>query len=703
MQSDIARVQTLLSDSNSRSSIFPLPPLTHPQHPRSSSRRVVARYHRLLSNINKTNQSILALNSLYSSFSVINSKTSSSSSILSSFIPSSVQFRLQSRLLSLCSNFNNSRRSSGSGSGECGINDFSLSSMYDLLLSRQVGSSYSLNDYIQQSQAVPLIADRVSLPVRAGEVDLLSMLPDTIASVYRQPSTCIKQGPILPPSIRGGVRVYASHHEYVKLLLRMSGVGMISVTSEPIVVNGLFGTPKGDGTIRLIVDGRPANEVFCDPPHIELPTPDLLSRLSVDSSKPVFVAKSDLADYYYRFRIPTWMQRYFALPPVLASELGMDGDGLVYPCLTVLAMGWSHSVYLGQSAHEHLLNRVSGLSSFDRITLSSDLLINRVRHMVYIDDVIILGIDRVAVSNTQSNYLTIAEENGLPAKSTKVVEATSSGVECLGIELNGNQRTIGARADKLQLLCNETFSLINGGVCTGIQLARLVGKWTWCMLVMRPALSIFTAVYRFIKYAGTAYFTIWPSVVRELVMVTYLAPLLTVSLDSNWLPFVLATDASELAQGVVKADVSPDLIITASSSTGKQSLTHHQHGDDQAIIDATIIKRPWQVLVSSAWKRNINPSTGVTSERIESLEMRAASTAIRHVLSRPISINARLLLLCDSQVVVGALAKGRSSSHVLLRRLRPICAMMLASGLRVYSRWIPGAVNPADSPSRLYY
>ena len=67
------------------------------------------------------------------------------------------------------------------------------------------------------------------------------------------------------------------------------------------------------------------------------------------------MAKSDLADYFYRFRIPEWMHPFFALPGIISDELGFQeqfGPGvLVYPCLTVLAMGWSHSVYLAQTAH----------------------------------------------------------------------------------------------------------------------------------------------------------------------------------------------------------------------------------------------------------------------------------------------------------------------------------------------------------------
>jgi hypothetical protein len=46
------------------------------------------------------------------------------------------------------------------------------------------------------------------------------------------------------------------------------------------------------------------------------------------------------------------------------------------------------------------------------------------------------------------------------------------------------------------------------------------------------------------------------------------------------------------------------------------------------------------------------------------------------------------------------LRKGRSSSPLLLRRLRAISAWLLASGLRLLLYWTPSEDNPADEPSR---
>ena len=89
-------------------------------------------------------------------------------------------------------------------------------------------------------------------------------------------------------------------------------------------------------------------------------------------------------------------------------------------------------------------------------------------------------------------------------------------------------------------------------------------------------------------------------------------------------------------------------------------------------------------------------------ESINKLEVRAMSTALRWALSSSLSIRRRLLLLSDSQAAVGAITKGRTSSHPLLCRLRPVNALLLASGVQLFVRWIRSEDNPADAPSRRF-
>jgi hypothetical protein len=335
-------------------------------------------------------------------------------------------------------------------------------------------------------------------------------------------------------------------------------------------------------------------------------------------------------------------------------------------------MGWSHSVFVAQAIHEHLLNTRTRLAAVDRITADSDPRLDRPRHAAYIDDLILVGTDPEPIRRLQQEYIATVTAVGLPPKMSKVVFPTCDGIECLGLEIDGVHRTIGLSVPKLQRLIGDTLDLLDRGLCSGIDMAHIVGRWTWCVLPCRPAFAVFSAVYRYIQTANRRVFTIWPSVCQELVAIVGLAPLLFAPLDAPWFDRAVATDASELGMGVVATKVPSDSLLAP---------------------DFTPPSVPWSTIVSSRWQR---PEI----EHINILEARALGTAIRWVLSFPHSVGRRLLAFSDSQVVVSSVSKGRSSSFSLLRRLRYLASLLLASGLLLTMRWIPSAANPADSPSR---
>ena len=364
----------------------------------------------------------------------------------------------------------------------------------------------------------------------------------------------------------------------------MDALGMVDFTTQPKAVNGAFGVPKDGGvSTRLIIDARPANYLFKSPPPVRLPTPDVLARVRVPSSRPFFTAKVDIDNFYHRLRCPEWLRPYFALPAVRASDVSVavaarfGPDALVHPMCATLPMGWSHSVFVAQSAHEWLLDRATALRPCDRLgceRFSGDycLRARRVLHSVYIDDVALFGLERARVARVQRQYMDVACAHGLAVKASKVCAPTSQPVEVLGLEVRGVEHTVALSAAKLDALCADTSSLVRafmqcetriadgvsgpmssrGVECTGLQLAHLVGRWTWAMLVNRPALAVFSAVYRYIETARErASFVLWPSAALELAVAMALAPLLSVHLAARTYPSFIATDASEFGQGVV--------------------------------------------------------------------------------------------------------------------------------------------------------
>jgi len=154
---------------------------------------------------------------------------------------------------------------------------------------------------------VPLVADRVSLPARAGTASLLDLLPPDLRASYAEPASLFRP-PDAPPVHAGAVPI-RDREQYERLIVRMRAAGMVTFTTSPKVVNGVFTVPKDVDKQRLIIDARRANALFVDAPHTDLPTPDLLSRLTVDAATatPLYVGGDDVDNFYHRLRLPGYL------------------------------------------------------------------------------------------------------------------------------------------------------------------------------------------------------------------------------------------------------------------------------------------------------------------------------------------------------------------------------------------------------------
>ena len=77
---------------------------------------------------------------------------------------------------------------------------------------------------------------------------------------------------------------------------------------------------------------------------------------------------------------------------------------------------------------------------------------------------------------------------------------------------------------------------------------RFLGHLTWCGLVRREVLSIFSAVYVFARLPERLY-KIWDSVARELFWASSLLPLWFSDSRLPWSPEIYATDAEGAGDG----------------------------------------------------------------------------------------------------------------------------------------------------------
>ena len=110
----------------------------------------------------------------------------------------------------------------------------------------------------------------------------------------------------------------------------------------------------------------------------------------------------------------------------------------------------------------------------------------------------------------------------------------------------------------------------------------------------------------------------------------------------------------------------------------------------RASIPANLWK--WRTVAGWSW-------TG-SKEHINVLELRAVLTSLRWRIERCKSLHKKFVHLVDSQVVLHALSRGRSSSRKLRRTLLRANALLLATRTQVVWAYVHTAQNPADRPSR---
>ena len=579
---------------------------------------------------------------------------------------------------------------------------------------------------------VPLVAARISLPQNLNIVPILAVLPPAVAAQYSEAaspallrsSTAVLTMDFVKPLRRP--RVAGTRAEYVRLIARMAEQGMLGFTAAPKAVNGVFAVGKDADSDRLIIDAQPANRRFVDSPHVALPGPSHLVQLCVPRGRRMYVGKTDLSNFYHHLGVPTWMQPYLALPPLTPAELTTCGlpHGAAFPMCLTMPMGFSHAVFLAQSAHEHVVYSSGALQREDSLLCLASPAVSehRALHGIVIDDFFLFSLSRELADRTVHRVLAAYRAAGFVVKQSKVVMPTCSPVKVIGFDVDGARATIRLPAESQFSLVRSTLAVMSVSTVTGALLSHLIGRWTWVMMLRRSTLAVLQHAYRYCRVAQLRRFTLWPCVRRELCMLLSLLPLLDARLDAPFFHRAIASDASELAGGVVTTALTPRLatdlwpLCSSRHHAVQQAQSNAQRArcDDAAAhmraveqlglaasdvagfsaFYGTVEAAPWRTIVSVPW---------LGDEHINVLELRAALLAVHWVLSYPSALASRVFLLLDSTVAFFSLWKGRSSSPALLLVLRKISALLLAGGLSLLPGWVPSAVNPADAPSRLLH
>lgn len=305
------------------------------------------------------------------------------------------------------------------------------------------------------------------------------------------------------------------------------------------------------------------------------------------------------------------------------------------------------------------------------------------------------------------------------------------------------------RINRIKFAIDE---LLERQVCSGRTMQLLVGHLTWALLCRRCGLSLINACYAFIGDGSNQNRRLWKSVRQELQWVSAILPLLKFHVNSSWSPDITSSEASPWGYGVcyrtVDSHVAESIgrsserwrFLFADATNAREHAfspkhlhdsdhlgdeqpginSEHLHGSHQPseehpgiysqlgddsgvhyrfISDGVFTEIPvdilnpddWSIAWSRPWRFEAN---------ILNTEARALVWSAEHLLRCSRAFGRRLVCLTDNLPSALGVTKGRAKSTHLLRPLRKLCALSLATKSKVHVRWLPSERNVADVPSR---
>lgn len=391
------------------------------------------------------------------------------------------------------------------------------------------------------------------------------LLKDPISTMMLSPQEwgeVVEQGVRIKPFMDTILKQDAE--QYQQFVLSLYKRGMIQFTSRPKDRITPFFVAKKSGALRLVLDCRAVNQRFRQPPAMKMAAGSSWSNLQVPPGQTLYIAQSDIRDYFYSLPLPVELQRYFCLPAIpgrLLADWGVlpqhgcdfDDEGMVHPMFVVTPMGWSWAMYWAQRIHSFQALSGAGLDPSREVAdgvACPSLASGEPVMIAYADNLNIAGIckDRVqkakddAVAHLRSIGLIVHEE----------LDATSS-ANSLCFHVDGVVGKVTPIPSKVGKVIAMLRCLASGPRVSGKMVEKLIGHCIHFMMLRRELLSVFRSMYQFVQDCYHTRRRLWPTARAE---AKWAASLLSVSfadLRRSWDTTVYTSDASLSGIGVCKS------------------------------------------------------------------------------------------------------------------------------------------------------
>ena len=526
---------------------------------------------------------------------------------------------------------------------------------------------------------------------------------------------------------------------------------------------GLFAVAKDPDRDRLITNCIPPNAVekSLGASRDLFPHASCFCELQLTQNQELAFSAMDLPDFYHTCgvtraraqrnqvgapRAQSEVQGLAAFRRLVAREGSLPPDALVSILQATLPMGDKNATDFAQAGHVGLLRAHGGALPEELVTYRAPFPRGEAWQTVMVDDNVIVGLrrrgrrgrkpptaetrDEALVRQSLAAYASA----GVDPKPAKTVLFAKGGT-ALGAAIDGAAGWVSAKPGHVVLAFATLGAAVEARGATHEAAALGTALLTHVMSMRRDAMCLADRLYTWthrLSQGNRAFGRMSDAVADEIQTLALLAPLLGTDLRVRSHDELLCTDARGGARpwgGVCRTPIS-DLIARdlwrlrvrkgGSPCLDDRSLETLKQLR-QAFLDAGVpaelveealfldgedteevaTTRGWvgDLLKGLDWRRGAFGWALPPKEHVNLSEYRALRVCVRRLI-REGTWSSRVLVCTDSNVVIGAVAKGRSRSMRLRRLQQGFVAELLFYNLYLGVLPVASKDNPADDPSR---
>eukprot|EP00438_Fugacium_kawagutii_P006915 Skav203581 [mRNA] locus=scaffold935:89412:94199:+ [translate_table: standard] len=542
---------------------------------------------------------------------------------------------------------------------------------------------------------------------------------------------------VKPPKLR----VHCSRSEKVKLFELLDASDRLHLhlgdQVTPLFGSGLFSVPKDLERDRMILDSRGANLLEIPPQRWiqSLGAAEALCKLCLEPQELLLASGNDLRDFYYLFRAtPSRSRRNVlvgALHPKEVAHLRCFQPehaqaSVVYGSLGSLAMGDCQAVEMAQSCHLGMALQWNVATADNLLSLNKPIPRSPTMTGLVIDDFVALT--RATLNEAEEGRPLPLSEGALLSdqmqkgyEEVKLIPNTKKAFRdeeqssFWGIDLDGRRGLLRGSLKRAIPLCNIMLRVVRLGYSSADLMQIIGGSLVSLFLFRRRFLSLLDGIFSsYRNCTGREVFKLDGRLRSDLLCLAVLIPMAVTNLKAAPPTVVGASDASNWGEAGVTASIPRQIgkeLIRHSlrKSVWNRLLTPHKAwlrghdmldpGDELPPGVEQYVSNPLWELVATALQYKLLYSKSKSGPRhINIGELRAALKTER--LLGGLQPSSRVLLGADSQVALGALIKGRSSSSAMNSELVKSIPHMLALDTYLELMYFHTSLNRADQPTR---